>query len=109
MTELNRRGFLRASAGAAAAGVVITTLPAGLAAATGKTKGDRGEGDDSNDDVSASGFSRSGPPAADPIIAYVRNRATGEIVLYAGTGEIVVRNKVLVRQLDRAASAAKQD
>jgi anaerobic selenocysteine-containing dehydrogenase len=105
MSELNRRGFLKASAGAAAAGVVITTLPAGLAQATGSTSGSK----TAAAQLGAGEQFKTPAPAAEPIMAYVRNRATGEIVLYAGTGEIVVRNKTLVRQLDRAAAAAKQD
>jgi nitrous oxide reductase len=106
MSELNRRGFLKASAGAAAAGVVITTLPAGIANATGGPSAALAA---TQGNVKAGEQFKTPAPAAEPIIAYVRNRATGEIVLYAGTGELVVHNKTLVRQLDRAAAAAKQD
>ena len=81
MAGVSRRGFLSSSV-AAAAGV------AGLGLATGAIPG-----------VEAAGEVTGG----DGVVAHVRDASTGEVVLFDGERETVVRDRALVGRLARAA------
>ena len=88
MAKLTRRGFIKkTSAGAATLGALVA-VP-GLAEVE-----------------TAPEAHAAGRPAAgqhEPLIAHVRNRATGEIALLVGTREIVIRDRALVMRLVKAA------
>jgi TAT (twin-arginine translocation) pathway signal sequence len=104
MSELNRRAFLRTSAGVAAAGAVAGALSTnGLATASPSLKVPQTLGTESFPVAEAKAA-----PVPDPLVAYVRNRAKGEVVVQAGSGETVIIDKSLVRHLERAAAAVRQ-
>jgi anaerobic selenocysteine-containing dehydrogenase len=86
MARLTRRGFLKkTSAGAVAAGA-LTAAP-GLVATT----------------ATEEAVELSAGELAGPLVAHVRDVATGEIALMAGTREIVFRDAALVARLLKAA------
>jgi len=88
MTKLTRQALLKqASVGAATVGALVA-MP-GLASAHAAPA------------VRATGRSR--PTQHEPLAAYVRDRATGEIALLVGTREIIVRDPELVMRLVKAA------
>jgi hypothetical protein len=80
MSELSRRGFLGAAGAAGVAAVAATTIDSG---------------DDSPPRAASGG----------PIVARVRDAATGEVAVYVGTREIVRKDRALAAALARAASA----
>ncbi len=86
MTQVNRRSFIwQTSAGAAAVALAATatTRPVQTPA--------------------ISSVELSTPTITEPIAAYVRNVAAGEIAIFIGTREVVIRDAALVRQLLQAA------
>lgn len=88
MAELTRRGFLGAtSAGVATLGLVPLLESRAVVSA------------------SASPVPVEGSPEAlgDTLMLHVRNVATGEVALLAGTGEVIFRDRELVKRLLRAA------
>ena len=89
MAELTRRGFLKRGAATGAVSVGGLAVGPGLAAAvlgaTGLTAAEV---------ASAS--------AGGPIVAYVRDPASGELAVTAGEREITVRDPDLVRRLLKA-------
>ncbi|HVA92836.1 MAG TPA: hypothetical protein VNL71_23690 [Chloroflexota bacterium] len=90
MAKLTRNGFLKqASAGAATIGA-LTALP-GLAATAHAAPKTTVEAD------------LSAATLREPLVAYVREAASGEISLLVGTREITLHNPELVMQLIRAA------
>lgn len=78
MSELTRRGFVKASAGAAASASVLAALAAEQAQA-------REQG-------------RSGP-----VVAYVKDARSGEVSVMSGDREVTVRDSQLAAQIVRAA------
>ena len=79
MSEASRRSFLAvAGTGAVTTAVVVAAPGAGAASASSRV-------------------------ATQPLVAHVRDAATGTIVLYVGTEEVVVTDHDLVRRLNRAA------
>jgi hypothetical protein len=84
MADLSRRGFLSTSV-AAAAGVAGIGLAAGLPAAV--------EAADLGGDVAAS----------NGVVAHVRDASTGEVAVFNGEQETVVRDRALANRLLRAA------
>ena len=88
MANVTRRSFLwQTSVGAAAAGVVATAP-----SLFGR-----------NDVPSVPVPQFSAAALSEPLVAYVRNAATGEVALLLGTREIIVRDAELVRRLLKAA------
>jgi hypothetical protein len=87
MARLTRRGFLQTSAGAAT-GVAAITVP-GLAMAL--THG------------GAAAEDLSGVAPGEPVVAYVRDRASGDVTIMAGHNEVTHHDPELVRSLLRAA------
>ena len=86
---MDRRTFLaRTGAAAAAAGVVAAVPLSGVADAATAT-------DEKVPDVA--------PPEHD-VIAHVRDVRTGEIAVFTGTTETIVRDRTLAARLVRAAS-----
>lgn len=88
MAEVTRRGFIKkTSAGAAALGA--------MAAVPGLTVAH-----------AAAGVQGSGLTAAElrePLVAHVRNVATGEIAVLVGEREIIIQDRELAARLARAA------
>ncbi len=88
MINVNRRSFLwQTSAGAALLAVAAASPIRGQQSAS----------------ATAPALDRVGEPTFEPIVAYVRNVAAGEIALMVGTREIVVRDAELVGRLLKAA------
>jgi anti-sigma-K factor RskA len=76
MSQTSRRSFL-AAAGAGTAATAVAGPAAGVSPATFR--------------------------GAEPLVAHVRDPATGTVVLYVGDREVVVHDHDLVRRLNRAA------
>ena len=95
---LRRREFLRRAAiGAGALGAVSAI---GVAA---PVLGSLTDDDEESTAAAISGGSR-------PMVAYVRDLGAGDVVLMAGTTEVVVRDRVLASRLARGlASSADAD
>jgi hypothetical protein len=85
--SMTRLSFIKASAGAAA-GVAAISVPG--AAALPRDK----------DGVPAD---PSSPTPREPVIAYVRNPARGEVTVVSGTREKTYRDRALVRRMMSAA------
>jgi hypothetical protein len=95
MAGVSRRTFLGRGSMAVAAAGVLSSVPglSGLLSA-GETE------------APAADASVAGADAADlsePLVAHVRDLSTGEISLFNGTNEVIVRNPQLANQLARAA------
>ncbi len=89
MASLTRRGFLtKASVGAATVGVLGTSAPAFTSTAT------NAEVDSSEVDPAV---------MAEPLVAQVRNAATGELSIMSGAREFIIRDSQLVLRLLKAA------
>jgi hypothetical protein len=86
MARLTRRAFLQSSVGAATGVAAAGTIGV---ATTGVVAAIVGEGEHA--------------AANEPIVAYVRNGAKGEMTLLVGHREISYRDPVLVNKLVRAA------
>jgi len=86
--RLSRRGFLRRTAAGAAAVGFLASAPSALVSLGGLI-----------------GDAQAAPPgtAANPLVAYVRDPSGGEIVVMAGTKEVVQKNPGLVTTLLRIA------
>jgi hypothetical protein len=88
MAKLTRRGFIKkTSVGAATLGALVA-VP-GLAEV----------------EAAPQAHAAGGPTAGhyEPLLAHVRNRATGEIALLVGTREVVIHDRELVMRLVKAA------
>jgi hypothetical protein len=87
MAKLTRRGFIKdATAGAAAVGA-IAVVP-GMAVAHAAPK-----------DWTARASAKK---VEGPLVAHVRNYATGEVAILVGTREIIVHDHALVSRLVKA-------
>jgi hypothetical protein len=90
--RIARRDLLRGVAAATAAGAVVG-LPALVLTAR----------PDSSAPAVASAAAEPGPsgelPAGDPIVAYVRDAASGEVVIMSGTEELVIHDPDLVSRI----------
>ncbi len=94
-TRFDRRVFLRRGALVAGAAAAVAVVPGPLVSGLGS-------GDEGGQRVSAVGDDPSG---LQPMVAYVRDAAAGEVILMAGTEEIVINDRVLVARLGRAQRA----
>jgi hypothetical protein len=88
MSDVTRRHFIRQASAAAAAAGAVTVLPT-IASAHAST--------------TLSAHEVSSAAAHGPIIAHIKDVARGEIALLVGEREIVIRDRVLVRRLVKAA------
>jgi hypothetical protein len=98
MTEFTRRTFLKTSSAAVvAAGALAATpsLPAAVAALETAGPADAGAADAAVGDAGATSL-------GEPLIAHVRDLATGEIGLFSGTREVTVLDPSLAARLLRA-------
>jgi hypothetical protein len=100
MSEFSRRSFLKTGSAAVVAAGAISALP-GLPAVIGvvETQGpaDAGAADAAVTDADNSAV------MSEPLIAHVRDLATGEIGLFSGAREITVLDPQLAARLIRAA------
>ena len=91
MSSLSRRTFLkRGSLGVAAAGVAAA-LPAGLLEEAGAASG------------SVPAEVPEGASLTEPIVAHLKDLATGDVSVYVGTREVSVRDPGLAARLYHAA------
>jgi len=100
MPGLSRRTLLkRTSAGAAALGALIAA-PQVLGRQQSATASplERGSA------IAAAASPLAAATSTEPLVAYVRNQATGEIAIFSGTREIVLHDSALVSRLLQAGS-----
>src|SRR5581483_3128388 len=108
MSEVSRRSFLKGgSAAVVAAGAIaaLPGLPAVLGGAETTAPGDAGAAASAVAGLAGSSESLGGQGSlSEPLIAHVRDLATGEIGLFSGTREITVMVPDLTARLARAIS-----
>ena len=97
MAGVSRRTFLGRGSMAVAAAGVLSSVPglSGLLSA--------GETEAPAADASVAGADAGAVDLSEPLVAHVRDFSTGEISLFNGTSEVIVRNPQLANQLARAA------
>jgi len=92
MSSLSRRAFLKRGSLAVTMAGVAATLPAGLL-----------ESGETGAAASAPAELPEGAALTEPIVAHVRDLATGNINLYVGTREVAVHDPHLAARLFNAA------
>jgi hypothetical protein len=92
MGSLSRRGFLQAG-GTAAAGAVVLH---GTAAAAGE-----GTADVLSTGVDHHSMTAHEPTAAEPVVVFVRDAASGEVAVLVDGDEVIARDKVLVSRVQK--------
>ena len=97
MAGVTRRTFLGRGSMAVAAAGVLSSVP-GLSSLLSA-----GEAEAPAADASIAGADAGAANLSEPLVAHVRDLSTGEISLFNGTREIIVRNPQLASQLARAA------
>ena len=97
MAGVSRRSFLGKGSMAVAAAGVLSSVP-GLSSLinAGEAEAPAGESAVAGADAGAVNLS-------EPLVAHVRDISTGEISLFNGTREVIVRDPQLAGQLARAA------
>jgi hypothetical protein len=107
--SISRRSFIqRGGMTVAAAAVAIPGLPAFLS--TSSTEAPEVEGDATGAATGSAAAAETGAGTssaanlAQPIVAQVKNAATGEISIYSGTQEITYRDPEMASRLIRAAT-----
>jgi hypothetical protein len=94
---LNRRSFLVRSSMAAATAGFIAAVPGGTALlGAAETEAPAVEAD------AAPATDAEAASMSDPVVAHVKDLSTGEISIYSGDQEVVLRNPGLAAQLFRA-------
>ena len=96
MDKLSRRSFIHTSAGVAT-GAVIAATPAALVL------------DHSSGGAAAPAarvIDASGPPPAEPVMAYIRDAARGEVTIVSGITETTYHDPALVKRLLAAVPTA---
>jgi hypothetical protein len=86
MDRLSRRSFIHASAGVAT-GAVIAGTPAALVL------------DQQSGDVQPSVITPSSPAPREPVMAFVRDAARGEVTILSGVTETTYHDPALVKRL----------
>jgi hypothetical protein len=97
MAGVSRRTFLGRGSLAIAAAGVLSSVP-GLSGLVGAA-----EADAPALDASVAGAEGGAANLSEPLVAHVRDFSTGEISLFNGTREVIVRDPQLARHLVRAA------
>ena len=97
MAGVSRRTFLGRGSLAVAAAGVLSSVP-GLSSLFGAAEAEAPAAD-----ASVAGAETGTATLSDPLVAHVRDLSTGEISLFNGTREIVVRDPQLAGRLARAA------
>ncbi len=99
MAGVSRRTFLGRGSLAVAAAGVLSTVP-GLSGLLGAAET---EGPAADASVAGADAGAGAANLSEPLVAHVRDLSTGEISLFNGTQEVIVRNPQLASQLARAA------
>jgi len=94
---VSRRTFLGRGSMAVAAAGVLSSVP-GLSGLLGATESEAPAADSSVADLGSTDTALS-----EPLVAHVRDASTGEITLFSGTREIVLRDPQLAGRIVRAA------
>jgi len=105
MGTFSRRAFLARSSVVAAAAGIASTVP-GLTNVLGATQEEAPVIDGTGADAVTLDATGGGVGAADPgapLVAHVRDLSTGEIAVFNGTREVIVRDTQLANNLLRAA------
>ena len=89
-SHVSRRSVLR---GAAGAGAVSLAAAGGVTAVAGLTR---------QDNQARQNAAEAADALAGPVMVYLRDASTGEMEVFAGTGQTSLRNPALVRELLRA-------
>ncbi|HEY5025125.1 MAG TPA: twin-arginine translocation signal domain-containing protein [Acidimicrobiales bacterium] len=99
MAAVSRRTFLGRGSMAVAAAGVLSSVP-GLSSllTAGETEAPAADAS-----VAGAGADAGAADLSEPLVAHVRDLSTGEISLFNGTREVIVRNPQLASQLARAA------
>ena len=100
MSQLSRRDLLRASAAAAVVVPFAKLSGSASAAATSAALTDRASSN--ANDAELSPHEAAGVNAQGPVIAYVKDAASGDVSILHGTSETVVRDRRLVSKIVRA-------
>ncbi|MGH9103252.1 MAG: twin-arginine translocation signal domain-containing protein [Acidimicrobiales bacterium] len=95
MQSLNRRAFLKQSSIAVVAAGMVAAMPAASSMA-GALEADAPAADSAGADIGTAAG------AGGPLVAHVRDLASGEISLFSGTREVTLRDPQLARQLYRS-------
>jgi hypothetical protein len=98
MKPIERRAFLTRGSMAVAAAGFVTAVP-GLASGLVAVEQDAPEAESLAAEAAAAGETLT---MDEPIVAHVRDLATGEIGLFSGTREVVFRDPSLAARLFRA-------
>jgi len=96
MAGVSRRTFLGRGSLAVAAAGVLSSVP-GLSGLLGAAETEAPAAD-----TSVAGADAGAASLTDPLVAHVRDISTGEISVFNGTSEIVLRNPQLANQILRA-------
>jgi hypothetical protein len=97
MAGVSRRTFLGRGSLAVAAAGVLSSVP-GLSGLLGSAEADAPAAD-----ASVAGTDAGAADLTEPLVAHVRDISTGEMSVFNGTREIVLRDPRLANQLLRAA------
>ncbi len=100
MSEVSRRSFLKTGSAAVVAAGAISALP-GLPAVVGVLE-TQGPADAGTADAAATDAETS-VGLTEPLVAHVRDLATGEIGFFSGTREVTVLDPQLAARLIKAA------
>jgi len=98
MAQVSRRSFLRNSTLAVAGAGVISQVPL-VSGLLGPTAADV----PAAADAATAGADETAASLTEPLVAHVRDLATGEIGIFNGTREVVVNDPQLAARLARAA------
>ena len=99
MAQVSRRSFLRNSTLAVAGAGVISQVPL-VSGLLGPTAADVPAATDA---ATAAGADETAASLTEPLVAHVRDLATGEIGIFNGTRQVVVNDPQLAARLARAA------
>ena len=94
---VSRRTFLGRGSLAVAAAGVLSSVP-GLSSLLATTESEAPAAD-----TSLAGVDTTGADLGEPLVAHVRNLSTGEMSIFTGTREVVLRDPRLANSLVRAA------
>ncbi len=98
MAQVSRRSFLRNSGLAVAGAGVMSQIPL-LSSLVGATEADG----PAAADAATAGTDAGAASLTEPLVAHVRDLSTGEIGIFNGTREVVLKDPQLAARLFRAA------
>jgi hypothetical protein len=102
LSGFSRRMFIRGSVGLAAAGAAIAAVP-GFSGALAVTENEAPGAEDAASTAVEEGAATGTSSFAEPLIAHVKDLQTGEMSLYFGENEVIVKDPGLASRLVGAA------